>query len=105
MKKFLFFLLMIISIAGCKNSAPDYSGNGKISVDDFFKAFHAINPPVAIADTALVNFGDTLVISKTVFMQFIPDTALDKFSDKPNSSFIIHPAGMIHKKETDFLLA
>ena len=48
-------------MCGCKNSAPDYSGNEKISAEDFLKAFHELKLPVTIADTAFENFADSLL--------------------------------------------
>ena len=53
---------------------------------------------------ALKNFGDSVVISKIVFTQFINDTALKSFNINPDKT-VIHPAGSIHKKERDFLMA
>jgi hypothetical protein len=105
MRKLLLYLLVIAIIEGCKNSAPDYSGNETISAEDFLKAFHQLDFPVIVTDTSLLNFGDTIVISKAVFTQFIPDSALDKFAVESNSTPDIHPAGLIHKKELDFLLS
>jgi hypothetical protein len=84
---------------------PDYSGTEKISADDFLKAFRELKLPVTIADTALQHFADTLTISKAMFTQFIPDSALDTLSGTLKNDIIIHPAGMIHRKEQDFLLA
>jgi hypothetical protein len=105
MKKLFFVLLLLIFITGCKNSKSDLAGNEKINADDFLKAFPEINLPVIIPDTALRNFGDTIIISKTVFTQFVQDTALEKFTDNSAGNYIIHPAGIIHKKDRDFLLA
>ena len=105
MKKFFFALLLLICFTGCKNSKSDLAGNEKINADDFLKAFPEINLPVIIPDTALRSFGDTIIISKTVFTQFVQDTALEKFTDSSTGNYIIHPAGIIHKKDRDFLLA
>ena len=97
--------MVILLAAGCRNSTADLSGDEKISAADFIKAFPEINLPVSIADTGLKNFGDTALISRTVFTEFIPDTALNKFSDIANKQLVIHAAGIIHKKERDYLLA
>ena len=104
MEKF-FLAAFILCFAGCKNPKADLSGNEKISADDFLKAFPEINLPVIVPDTSIQDFGDSIIISEAVFEQFIPDSALQKFSDKSNSEYIIHPAGIIHKNERDFLLA
>ncbi len=104
MKKF-FLVLLLICVAGCKNSKSDLAGNEKINADDFLKAFPEINLPVIIPDTVLRNFGDTVIISKTIFTQFVQDTALEKFTDNSAGNYTIHPAGIIHTKDRDFLLA
>ncbi|MEO8711455.1 MAG: hypothetical protein ABI405_04990 [Parafilimonas sp.] len=105
MRKLFLLVMVILSVASCKNSKTDLSGTEKISAEDFIKAFPEIDLPVSIADTGLKNFGDTVVISKTVFAEFIPDTAFAKFLGKANAAVIIHPAGIIHKKEMYYLLA
>ncbi len=105
MRRISFCLLAILIFNSCRNSSPDLSGNEKISTDDFLKAFTEIQSPASIADTSLKNFGDTVVISKTVFTQFIADSALNTFAKSTGTNFIIHPAGIIHKSEKDFLIA
>jgi hypothetical protein len=97
--------MVILLAAGCKNSTADLSGDEKISAADFIKAFPELDLPVSIADTGLKNFADTVLISRTVFTEFVPDSALNKFSDTANKQLVIHPAGIIHKKERDYLLA
>src|SRR5690349_5166038 len=101
MRKLFLLVLVIIYSASCKNSEADLSGNEKVSTDDFLKAFHEINLPAIIVDTALWNFGDSLNISESVFKQFVPDSAFEKFAASDQAT--IHPAGIIHKKEKDFL--
>jgi hypothetical protein len=103
MRKLFLLALVIVFVIGCKNSKTDLSGNEKVSAEDFLKAFHEINLPILIADTALYSLSDSLDISKTVFEQFVLDSALEKFA--VNDQVQIHPAGIIHKKERDFLLA
>ena len=105
MRKTLLLPLLLIMIAGCKDSVPDYSSNQKITAEDFLKAFHELHLPTVVVDTALQQFADTLVISKAVFTQFIPDSAVNSLTEKLNRDVIIHPAGIIHKKERDYLLA
>jgi hypothetical protein len=105
MRKILLLSLILYIVCGCKNSVPDYSGNDKISAADFLKAFHELKLPVTIADTAIQHFADTLIISNAVFTQFIPDSTLNTISGTAKEDNIIHPAGMIHTKERDFLLA
>ena len=103
MRKLFLLVFVIAYFASCKNSKADLSGNEKVSADDFLKAFHEINLPAIIVDTALGKFGDSVNISKSVFKQFVPDSAFEKFAASDQA--IIRPAGIIHKKEKDFLLA
>jgi hypothetical protein len=105
MRRLLFWLSMILILNACRNASPDLSGNEKINADDFMKVFNAIKLPVSITDTSLKNFGDTIKISKAVFAQFVPDSALNIFANNIGAGFIIHPAGSIHKNEKDFLMA
>jgi hypothetical protein len=102
MKKFYPGLLFLLCFAGCKNSDADKTTE-KVTAANFLQAYRALNLPVIIADTSLKNFGDTVVISKAVFTQFISDSALQRFTGYSNN-YVIHPAGGIHKKERDFLL-
>jgi hypothetical protein len=104
MKKFYWGLLVLICFAACKNSEADLNGNDKVTADNFLKAFHELNFPVIISDSTLKNFGDSTVISKAVFAQYISDSALQSFTGN-SDDYIIHPAGSLHKKEADFLLA
>ncbi|MEP6465770.1 MAG: hypothetical protein ABJB05_05675, partial [Parafilimonas sp.] len=105
MRKVLLLSLIILVISGCKNSAPDYSGNEKMTTEDFLKAFHELHLPVNISDTSLQQFADTIIINKAVFTEFIPDSSLNRLTQKLSGDIIIHPAGIIHRKEKDFLLA
>jgi hypothetical protein len=105
MNKFFLALALLICFSNCKNPEADLTGNKKVTPEDFLKAFREIAFPAIISDTALKDFGDTAVVSKTVFTQFIQDSALQKFINNPAGNYIIHPAGIIHKQDRDFLLA
>src|SRR5450432_1965918 len=105
MRQIFFCLLAILILNSCRNSSPDLSGNEKVNADDFLKAFSAIQLPISIADTSLKKSGDTIIISKAVFTQFIADSSLNTFTNFTSTNFIIHPVGIIHKKEKDFLIA
>jgi len=104
MKRFFFPALLLLFYGSCKNKTADLSGNEKINAEDFFKAFHEIKLPLTVVDSSLKNFGDSTVISKTIFTEFITDTAIAAVERNPDKNFTIHPAGIIHKKEQDFLL-
>lgn len=104
MRKIYLLCILSIIIYGCKDAEADLSGNEKITDEAFLKAFPALDVPLIVGDTALKNFGDTVVISKAVFTQFIADTALQNAAGS-TTDYVIHPAGSIRKKERDFLLA
>ena len=101
MKKICLPALLLLILFSCKNAAPDLNGTEKVSTEDFLKAFKTIDLPLNVSDTSLLRMADSTIISKTVFTQFIADSALEKFQ----TNAIIHPAGIIHKKERDFLMA
>ena len=104
MRRTFLAVLLVAGIVACKNPEADISGDEKIKADDFIKAFHSVDLPLIIADTSLKNFGDSIIIGKPVFIQFFPDSFLQKFSADASQKLIINPAGIIHKKEKDFLL-
>jgi hypothetical protein len=97
---FVFFLFFY----GCKHGKADLAGNEKIKAEDFLAAFPNLKLPAYIRDTALKNFGDSTVISAAVFTQFIADTAWKGFVKNAEKT-VIHPAGIIHTNDKDFLLA
>ncbi|HEX5150826.1 MAG TPA: hypothetical protein VFW07_05230 [Parafilimonas sp.] len=97
-------VLFMVAIAACKNPETDISGEEIIKADDFLKAFQSLDLPLLIADSSLKNFGDSTRMSKTVFLQFFPDSALQRFSGDAGNKLVINPAGIIHKKERDLLL-
>ena len=102
-KVYLLFSFFVV-FYGCKDAEADLSGDEKITAENFLKAFPSIKVPIIIADTALKNFGDSVIISKAVFTQFVADTALQNITNDMNN-YTIHPAGSIRKEERDFLLA
>ena len=102
-KVYLLFSFFVV-FYGCKDPEADLSGDEKITAENFLKAFPSIKVPIIIADTALKNFGDSVIISKAVFTQFVADTALQNITNDMNN-YTIHPAGSIRKEERDFLLA
>ena len=104
MRKIYLLFSLLVFFYGCKDAEADLSGDEKITAEDFVKAFAALDVPVIIGDTALKNFGDSAIISKAVFTQFIADTALQNVT-RGLADYTIHPAGSIRKKERDYLLA
>lgn len=60
--------------------------------------------PKSVSDTGLARLGDTTTISRAVFTQFIPDSALKTVTGKMNQ-FQIKPVGRIRSEEEVYLLA
>jgi len=104
MRRVLLLPYIVLIIASCKNPKPDYAGVNKMNADDFLKAFQPLKLPVTVTDTSLDKFSDSVIISREVFAQFIPDSVTNVFINNGKTESIIHPAGIIHKKENDFLL-
>ncbi|HET9744127.1 MAG TPA: hypothetical protein VFP97_00355, partial [Chitinophagaceae bacterium] len=53
------------------------SGKDKVDVSDFIGSFELIKPPYEVKDTSLNRKeSDSLLISNTVFSQFVPDSVL-----------------------------
>ena len=99
-KRIFTLSILIAFFFGCKSS-----GNEKNSITS--KEFVELYKPatnINIADTGLSNFGDTTTIDYATFIQFIPDSALQKVLATKSDQYIIHPAGIIHTKTIDYLL-
>ena len=79
MTRYLAFLMLIGYLCyGCGNKKkPSLSGTEKIEVGDFIESFELIKPPYEVRDTSLNRKeSDSLLISNTVFSQFVPDSVL-----------------------------
>lgn len=96
-------VLLLLSLAACKDDVIDYSGNTPLKAADFMAAFPVLNTPITIADTNLMKHADTLVIGYKALAQFIPDTALTTLLGKETSG-VLHPVGKIEKEKETYLL-
>jgi hypothetical protein len=101
MKRYLNFIqkgLMAVALlcwlSACdKKKKPSLAGNEKIEVDDFITSFKPLALPFIAADTNLrKKDNDSLLISKAVLLQFIPDTTLTKLTGK-GTKFKAYPIG------------
>ncbi len=95
------FVLFLFSCGDKKNSL---SGDAPVEVEDFIEAFPDIKLPKTFYDTSLHRLGDTATISRAVFIQFIPDSALGSVAGT-NSKIAIQPVGKIKSDEELYLLA
>ena len=53
MKKYLFLLLAVILIIGCKRKKPSLSGEEPVEFEDFVDSYPAVQLPYQLTDTAL----------------------------------------------------
>lgn len=98
-------LLFMVCITACKSRKEvDLSGTAPVKIKDFIAAFQPMTLPTTIADSNIKKIADTTVISKAVFTQFIPDSALEKFVNPSITNLTIQPAGSITKDEEQYLL-
>lgn len=102
---YLAALIIIIGLSACKSKGEaDLGGTAPVKIKDFLAAFPAMDLPATIADSNIKKIADTTVISREVFTQFIPDSALQKFVNPEVKNLVIHPAGSIIKEEEQYLL-
>lgn len=78
--------MMILTFAcwGCGGKKkPSLTGTDKVEVSDFIESFELIKPPYEVRDTLFNRKEkDSLLISNTVFSQFVPDSVLTKLFGK-----------------------
>ena len=85
MGRYLAFLMILCYLCfGCGNKKkPSLSGTDKVEVSDFIESFELIKPPYEVIDTSLNRKqNDSLLISNTIFSQFVPDSVLTNLLGK-----------------------
>lgn len=97
--------ISFIALMSCKGKVASLSGDEPVDAKVFMNAFPLLDLPYAAADTNVQKKGDTTLISRAVFTQFIPDSALQKFLSADSASLEIRPAGRIEKEDEKYLLA
>jgi hypothetical protein len=101
MKRICTIAALGILFFSCKNSTNE---NKPVTAEDFLKLYKTLTLSTNISDSGLAKFGDTSTISPAVFTTFIPDSAVQNALSENVSKYIIHPAGIIHFKTTDYLV-
>jgi len=96
--------MLLVFFFACSNDKRSLSGDDPVTVEDFIEAFPDMKLPKAIYDTALSRLGDTTTISRAVFTQFIPDSALNRVATITTKA-AIKPVGKIKSEEEIYLLA
>jgi hypothetical protein len=96
-------LLLLVFLFACGDEKNSLSGDAPVDAEDFIAAFPDIKLPKTFYDTGLSRTGDTTTISRAVFVQFIPDSALTIIAGS-NSKASIKPVGKIKSEEELYLL-
>jgi hypothetical protein len=82
-RKYSLFLFFIVWIVGCKSKKASLSGDEPVDVSDFIEFFPDTKLPYQVADSTLLKKEkDSLLISYTVFTQFVPDSILSQVFGK-----------------------
>jgi hypothetical protein len=105
MKKFFFFLPVLLLLAGaCKDKKTSMKDGDKVEIGDFIEFFPEAPLPFRVEDTALVKrSADSLLIGMKIFQQFIPDSILKKDFSNP-ATVKLWPLGRVKEKEKETYL-
>ncbi len=104
MKKYLFFLPLLLLLGACKNKKTSLTDDDKVTISDFIEFFPEINTPVRIADTSLLKkTADSALIGYKIFTQFVPDSLLSRdFGKEAHPK--LYPLGRVKEKgKEDYL--
>jgi len=99
MKKFLFFLPVLLLLAGaCKNKKTSLKDDEKVDIGEFIEFFPESSLPFRMDDTTLLKkTTDSALIGMKIFKQFIPDSVLTKdFSN--TASLRLYSIGRVKEK-------
>src|SRR5688572_14385877 len=70
-------VFLVLCFLGCKSKKASLSGEDPVEISDFISFFPDRDLPYSFADTTLLKKdNDSLLISPTVFTQFVPDSIL-----------------------------
>lgn len=79
MKKYFFWLPVLLLIVACKGKKTSLQDNETVTVEEFIEFFPETPLPIRIADTTLVRKStDSLQIGYKIFTQFISDSLIKK---------------------------
>jgi hypothetical protein len=106
MKNGLLLLFLAALLFGCKAKKANLSGEALVKPSDFIAAFKPLSTPFTIADSNINKIADTILIAKTVFTQFVPDSVLSQIIPSEKKA-TIKPIGSISKQNSKelYLLA
>jgi hypothetical protein len=93
------FVFLLLCVLGCKSKKASLSGEDPVEVSDFIAFFPDRDLPYSFADTTLLKKdNDSLLISPTVFTQFVPDSILTRLFGKAKPK--IYPMGRSSSDDT-----
>src|SRR5205085_5369472 len=101
MSKIVVALLCFTILLGCKNDKKK-SGDGPITVEDFFNEYNKLKLPFTVNDSTMRTFSDTSNIDYAEFKQFVPDTVFNN-PFGADRKFRLHPIGKIEKEKETYL--
>lgn len=99
-------LASVLLFSACKGKQkPSLSGEDPIEAGDFLAFFPEKRPPFSISDsTVLKKETDSLLISNTIFKQFIPDSVLQAVFGK-NVKPKFYPVARFKSDDGNYILA
>lgn len=106
MARLLTIFVAVLLLFSCKSKKIDLSGEDPVDIDDFIEFFRELPLPHSIADTQISRkLPDSLLISKKVLSQFVPDSVYaEDFDQKAAPKFYAWGKVSVEKNETYLLL-
>jgi len=97
-------LFVVFSLFACKAKKVDLSGDEPLEVGDFIESFTELSLPYLLSDTALKRkTSDSLLISKKIIHQFVPDSVFNRdFGKGTNPKF--YAIGRVRVKDAETYL-
>ncbi len=100
----LLLCFVLVVLVSCGQKKIDFSGDTPIKTKDFIAAFKIIPGNFYAADSNFTKIADTVTMGFKAITQFVPDTAITKYTGKDKKPQF-HPVGRILKeKEIYFLI-
>jgi hypothetical protein len=104
-------VLLVLALSvfiGCKGEKkkPSFAGDEPVEVNDFIEIFQPVNLPISIDGTRMGRKEkDSMLISRKVFNQFVPDSVLAEVFPK-NTTIKIYPLARVDaSKDEKYLFA
>ncbi len=95
---------LVALMMACADEKPDFTGNTPIKINDFNKIFKEAELPIALSDTNLKQYTDTLVIGRKALVQFVPEALVEEIVSKTDKKTVLHPILRIEKEQEYYLL-